>query len=157
MKSTAKAIAMMRGLKEKIGFRIAGSATIDTIREAFDANGYPMMWLSDGGVETSTNPCILLRCKPIDAVSKDIFGSALVAFSPSVLEFSYEVNGTPKPYASAIDIALVLFECSKIGVKINEYEYASGTACTEANLDIAVAAGPTQSLEFDVCNPMKGM
>jgi hypothetical protein len=153
MKSVAKSIALMRDLKERIDFRISGSATIDTSREAFDTNGYPMLFLSDGGTETAGNPVIVLRLQPVDAVSKDVFGNSLVAFTPHTMEFAYELDGT-EGEPSRLDIMTIFQEVGKLGLKIDIKEIADGTAVDQTAMD---AASATKSIEFDVLNPTKGM
>jgi len=50
IKSIAKAQALVRELKERLEIRLAGSARIDTVREASDAEGFPALFLSNGGV-----------------------------------------------------------------------------------------------------------
>lgn len=152
-KSTAKADAMSRDLKERLGFRLEGSARIDTVREARDAAGWPMLFLSDGGTETAGNPVIALRIKAVDAVSKDVFGNANVAFAPHELEVAYELDGT-EGEPDRKDLAIVLYETTKIGMKTLIKEIADATAVSEASMDAAAAA---ESLEFDVLWPTKGV
>jgi hypothetical protein len=156
MKSTAKAIALLRELKDRLSFRINGSLTIDTIRQAFDADGYPMLFLSHGGVETSGNPVILLHLRPVNAVSKDVFGRNNIAFTPHVMGFCFELTGAGAAIPDVLDLLMVMFEIAKDGLKVNIYELANGTAVTEANFDIAVLAGPNKILDFDMVNRMKG-
>lgn len=153
MKSTAKAISVMRELKDQLGFRLAGSATIDTIREAFDTNGFPMLFLSDGGTETASSPVIVLRVKAVDAVSKDIFGNSMYAYAPHALEFAYELDGS-EGEPSRLDIMTVLVECGKLGIQTLVKEIADGTAVDETSID---AASATKVLEFDVKYPLKGI
>ena len=151
-KSTAKAEALARDLKERLRFRL-NAARIDTIREAKDANGWPMLFLSDGGVETAGNPVIALRIKAIDAVSKDVFGNANIAFAPHELELAYELDSS-EAEPDRKDIAIVLFECTKMGIKTLIKEIADATAVTESALNAASAA---EALEFDKAWPTKGV
>jgi hypothetical protein len=154
MKSTAKSIAVMRDLKERIDFRIAASATIDTSRAAFDANGYPLLFLSDAtGGEGAGQPVILLRMKPVDAVSKDVFGNANVAFTPHTMEFAYELDGG-EAEPSRMDIMTVMQEVAKLGITIEIKEIADATAVTEAAINAAAA---TKVLQYDVVSPMSAM
>lgn len=149
MKSTAKAQAQARVLKEKLESRFSGSSTIDTVRQINDANGWPILLCSDGGVETATSPVIAVRIKAIDAVSKDVFGNALVAFAPHDLEFAYE---TAVP--ARTDIIKAMAEVGKLGFKILVKEITAATAVTEASMDAATVA---VSLESEVQWPSKGM
>jgi hypothetical protein len=112
-----------------------------------------MIVLSDGGVETASNPVIGLRVYPIDAISKDVFGNTNIAFTPHVLELAYELAAGGEQTPNQLDLQMVLFECSKIGLKVNIIEIANGSAVDETNMNATAVA---KSLEFDVINPMKG-
>ncbi len=154
LKSTAKAESLMRGLKEKLELRVAGAASgrVDTVREAKDANGWPMLFLSDGATETAGNPVIAIRMKGVDAVSKDIFGNAITAAAPHVTEVAYELDGT-EAEPNRKDIAKVLFELVKLGTKLQIKEIADATAVSEASMD---AASPAESFD-DIYWPNKGV
>ncbi len=154
MKSTAKSIAFMRDLKDKLEFRFNGSSTIDTVREELDANGWPMLFLSDGGTETASNPVILLRIKGIDAVSKDIFGNSLEAFTPHVAEIAYELDGTGME-PSRVELLITSQEFFKLGIdKYEIKEITDATAVDETSLN---AATVTETISNDVIWPNKGM
>lgn len=86
MKSTKKAEMQAQAIAEKLSLRLKGSATLDTVRQSKDANGWPVLIISDGGVETSTSAVVAVRISAIDAVSKDIFGNQLTAFNPQLTE-----------------------------------------------------------------------
>lgn len=153
MKSTAKAEALLRDVADKLKVRYAGSATIDTVRAAKDANGWPMLFLSDAGNEAAGQPVIALRIKAVDAVSKDVFGNDLVAFAPHALEVAYELTAADNAIPSDADILKAEFEAIKTGVKIQLKELANGTAVTAANMD---AAAPSVEIE-DLYWPTKGV
>lgn len=140
MKSVAKAEALSRDLASKLAKRFAGSATIDTVRQAKDANGWPMLFLSDGGTETASNAVIAIRISAVDAVSKDVFGNALVAFAPHVLEVAYELTAANNPIPIDTDILVAEFEAIRTGVAIQLKEIANGSAVTEANMNSAAIA-----------------
>jgi len=164
MKSTAKAQALLRDVQDKLAKRFpAGASGINTIRAAFDANGWPMLFLSHNATETAGSPVILVRISAIDAVSKDIFGNALTAFAPHILEVAYELGlASLSAYTGAnpvdvqparSDIQIALFECIKTGVRLQVKEIAQGTAVSEsainaasASLDIEELAWPTKSV-----------
>lgn len=152
MKSLAKAESVIRTLKEKLNFRVSGSSSIDTVRETKDSNGWPMLFLSDGAVETAGNPVIAIRIKAQDAISKDILGNSLDAYTPHTLEFAYELDGT-EGEPSRKDITKCFLECSKVGMKIEVKEIADATAVSATSMDATAAA---LSLEYDVQWPTKG-
>lgn len=156
MKSTAKAEALLRDVADKLKKRFAGSSSIDTVREARDSNGWPMLFCSDGGVEAAGNPVIAIRIKADNAVSKDVFGNDLVAFAPHTLEIAYELAdaATGKDIEpSRPDLLKAQYEALKTGVKVQIKEIADGTAVTAANMDAASAAVELDELYW----PNKGV
>lgn len=153
MKSLSKAEALARDLAAKLKIRLAGSSTIDTVREARDASGWPLIVLSDGGVETAGAAVIGIRISAVDAVSKDVFGNALVAFAPHVLEVACELTAANNPIPTDVDLLIAEFECIKTGVKLQLKELANGTAVTEANMNAAAVAVELEDLYW----PTKGV
>jgi hypothetical protein len=149
MKSLAKAESLVRKLQEHLGFRLQGSASIDTIRELKDSEGYPALVLSDGGNEAAEEPVIAIRVKAIDAVSKDIFGNSFDAFAPHTVEIGYDAAAT-----SHLDLAKVMHECSKLGAKLVVKEVAEDAAVTMASLDSTQAS---LEMEFELRWPTKGV
>lgn len=153
MKSLAKADALLRDVADKLKVRYAGSATIDTVRAAKDANGWPMLFLSDAGNEAAGQPVIALRIKSVDAVSKDVFGNDLIAFAPHKLEVAYELTAANNPIPTDVDLLIAEYESIKTGVAIQLKELANGTAVTAANMDAA-----TPNIELDELYwPTKGV
>jgi len=152
MKSTAKAEALMRDVADKLAIRFKGGASINSVRQAKDANGWPMLFLSNGN-EAAGQPVIALRIQAADAVSKDVFGNALIAFAPHALEVSYELTAVNNPIPTDADLLTAEYEAIKTGVKIQLKELANGTAVTEAAMNAASA-----SLELDELYwPAKGV
>ena len=153
MKSTAKAEATLRDVADKLKVRFAGSATIDTVAQAKDSNGWPMVICSKGGNVAAGQPVIALRMKAADAVSTDVFGNALVAFAPHALEVAYELTATDNAIPTDADILKAEFEAIKTGVKIQLKELANGTAVTAANMDAATPSAEIEELYW----PTKGV
>lgn len=133
--SNAKAVALSRDLADKLAKRYAGSSTVNTVRQAFDANGWPMIFLSHNGTETAGNAVILIRIKGVDAVSKDIFGGSTTAYAPHTLEFAYELAAANKPTPTLADVVTADFEAIKTGVRYQLKEIANGTAVTETSIN----------------------
>lgn len=153
MKSTAKAEALLRDVADKLRKRYAGSATIDTVREARDSAGWPMIFLSDAANEAAGQAVIALRCRAVDAVSKDVFGNDLTAFAPHKLEVAYELTAANNPIPTDVDILIAEYEAIKTGVAIQLKELANGTAVTAANMDAAAVAIELDELYW----PTKGV
>jgi hypothetical protein len=154
MKSTAKAQAQARELKEKLERRFSGSATIDSVRQVNDAQGWPLLICSDGGSEAAGQSVIAIRIRAQNAISKDVFGNDLVAFAPHTIEMAHELDGSGKQTPSQLDMVKVMQEVAKIGMKIDVKEIANATAVSEASMD---AASVALSLEVETQWPTKGI
>lgn len=148
MKSTAKAESIMRDLKNELELRVKGSATIDTVRLAHDAEGWPMLILSDAGVETAGAAVIALRMKAVDAVSKDIFGNSLVAFAPHKMEMAWELDANDKPTPADADVAMVTIVVAKKSICMQVKEIANGTAVDAAAMAAAAPIVQVDDLTF---------
>jgi hypothetical protein len=153
MKSTAKAEALLRDVADKLKVRYAGSATVDTVRSARDADGWPILFLSNGGSEIAGAEVIALRIKAVNAISKDVFGNDLIAFAPHKLEVAYELTAANNPIPTDVDILIAEFESIKTGVAIQLKELANGTAVTAANMDAQAVAIELDELYW----PTKGV
>ena len=153
MQSLAKAQATMRDLKERLEKRVQGSSSIDTVRATADSEGWPMLILSDAANESAGQPVIALRLKAVDAVSKDVFGNALKAFSPHEMEVAFELDSS-EAEPSRRDIIKVMIEVAKLGHKVIVKQIADGTAVSASSMD---ATSPADSLEFDTQWPAKGI
>lgn len=152
MKSTAKAEALIRDLKDKLAKRFEGSSTIDTVREAKDSQGWPLLVMSDAGNEAAGQPVIAIRIRAVDMVSKDVFGNSTTAYAPHKLEIAYELDGA-NIEPSRTDLLTAEYEAIKTGVAIELKEIADGTAVTAASMD---AASATLELE-DLYWPTKSV
>lgn len=144
MQSNAKATALVRELADLLAKRFAGSATIDTVRQAFDSNNWPYLVCSDGGVETAGNPVILIRVSNVDMVSKDIFGNQTYAYAPHLMELAYELDGAGTEPSRA-ELITAEFEAIKAGVRLQVKEITDGTAVTPAS----VTANTTPIADID--------
>lgn len=153
IQNLAKAEALIRDLKEKLELRTKGAAAgrVDTVREAKDSSGAPMLVLSRTANEAAGQPVILIRIKQIDAVSKDIFGNALNAYAPHLCELAYEIDGT-EAEPSRLDLLEVMFELAKLGIRVQVKQVADGTAVTAASADATAAAEDLDWLHW----PTKG-
>lgn len=130
-KSTAKAEALARDLKERLEFRDF------TVAESKDANGWPKLTLNTD--EAS------LRIEAADAVSKDVFGNDLKAFAPHSIDFASRDDAMTTLKASKI-----LLEVIKMGIEDTIVKtHATSLSSAEA------AAG--DELSFDVTWPTKGV
>lgn len=152
IKNLSKADALVRELKERLEFRKNSAAgRFDSIREAKDASGFPMLFLSDAGNEAAGQPVIAIRVKQMDAVSKNIFGDSMLAFTPHLCEVAYELDAA-EAEPDRKDLAKVMFELNRFGIKIQVKEIADGTAVSEAAMDAASAAEELDDLWW----PLKG-
>lgn len=146
IKSVAKSDALIRDLKDRLEYRLA-SASLTTIREAKDAEGYPVLFVSAGN-EAAGQPVFAVRISQIDAVSKDILGNDLKAYTPHKMELAYEAGSL-----SVLQYAILSHECYKCGVAFEIKEIADGTPVTIANINSASGV----SIQWDARFPTKGM
>ena len=131
MKSTAKAEALLRDLKERLEFRGF------TIVESKDANGWPKLTLNTD--EAS------IRIEGDDAVSKDVFGNDLVSFAPHTLEFASRNDAM-----STLIVSKILTEVIKIGSN-------KAVIKTHATVLVTAEAAAGDEIQFDVMWPGKGI
>jgi len=151
--STQTQIALMRDLTDKLNVRLANNAGLNSIRSAFDANSQPEIFISHGGNEAEGQPVVYVRIMQISAVSADIFGNALLAYTPHKMQIAYEIKSTNDSWPAHADLFTVEYEALKLGVKLELIEIASGTAVTETSVN---AATPIASLD-DLYWPTKGV
>ena len=131
MKSTAKAEALLRDLKDRLEFRGF------EVAESKDAQGWPKLTLN-------TNEASI-RMEVADAVSKDVFGNDLKAFAPHAIEVASR--------ADAIDVVAhskILLEVVKMGTEKTIIK-------TDASDLAAAEATAGEAIGFDVTWPTKGI
>ena len=131
MKSTAKAEAIARDLKEKLEFRGF------SIAESKDANGWPKLTLN-------TNEASI-RFEAEDAVSKDVFGNDLVAFAPHKVEFASRNDAM-----STLIVSKIMTELIKIGTN-------KAVVKTHATVLATAEAAAGDEVQFDIQWPGKGI
>ena len=131
MKSTAKAEAIARDLKEKLEFRGF------SIAESKDANGWPKLTLN-------TNEASI-RFEAEDAVSKDVFGNDLVAFAPHKVEFASRNDAM-----STLIVSKIMTELIKIGTN-------KAVVKTHATVLATAEAASGDEVQFDIQWPGKGI
>lgn len=150
LKSTAKAEALSRDLAERLALKIKanGAGRVNAVRQAKDANGWPMLFLSRNSNEAAGQPVIALRIQGEDAVSKDIFNQTIIAAAPHKMEFAYELS-----FPVRADIIEVMFEAARLGVKMQLKEIAATTAVTEASINAAAVVEEHDNLYW----PNKGV
>jgi len=144
MFSNAKAVALLRDVSDKLSKRLVFSGTsVNTITTAFsapDAAGgvWPYLLISENGVVTEGNPVIYVKISAQDMISKDIFGNDTDSYAPHNLFVAYELGAAGnETIPSHADIATVLFETIKTGVRLNLVEIANGTAVSDATVSAA--------------------
>lgn len=135
MKSIHKSENLTRGLQERLELRGINST------KSYSATGWPK--LNIGSVAS-------VEIAGVDAVSKDVLGGALDAYTPHVAKFAYvSGNATPSNNLANLDIIKVIFELSKAGLSSNIKESAVDLATAEALAGI--------DIEAEVNWPTKGM
>lgn len=131
MKSTAKAIALSRDLKDRLEFRGF------VVSESKDSEGWPKLSINTD--EAS------IKIFGADQISKDILGNDLVAFSPHNLDFASRADAMDVVKTSKILLEVIKMGVEKTIVKTN----ATVLATAEASVG--------EALVFDVQWPTKGI
>ena len=145
MYSNAKAVALLRDVSDKLSKRLAYSGvsvnSISTAFSAADAAGgvWPYLLITENGNGAEGQPVIYVKISAQDMISKDIFGNDTDSYAPHNLTVAYELSGSAgsNPIPNHADIASVLFETIKTGVRLNLVELANGTQVTDANVSAA--------------------
>jgi hypothetical protein len=144
--SNAKAIALLRDLGNKLQIRFAnqGAGYLNTLTQGFytdnDGAVWPYILLSNGGTVTAGNPVLWISINSVSAVSKDIFGNNLDAYTPSQMIFAYELGAAGnETEINHSDLIQAEFESIKCGVAFSLVELAHGTAVTAANIGVTAA------------------
>ncbi len=145
--SIDKAVGLARDLADEFKIRLSNGSGLNTVRQAQDAQGWPMIFLSHNGNEAEAQPVIALRIKNIDVGATDIFGNSTLPFAPHQCEIAYELTSGGAPIPTIPDYTTVVFQVSRTGVIVDEEAIANGTAVTEASMNAAQAAGPTLVLK----------
>ena len=147
-------MAEARDLAEKLALRYAKSASIDTVRAASDAQGWPMLFCSQASSgEGESFPVILIRIKGLQVPAKDQFQQVQFAYAPHSLEIAYELTSGGKPIPSESDLWKAVFESTKTGIALLQKEIANGTAVSEASLNAAAVVSELNDLYW----PNKGV
>jgi len=128
-KSTAVSEAQARELKEKLEFR--GFSVAESKED-----GYSKLTINSD--EAS------IKIEQEDAVSKDVFGNDLKAFTPHKLSFASRDDAM-----DSLKVAKIMAEIGKLGAAITVKTDATDLAAAEAS------AG--EKIEFDVRWPTKGI
>jgi len=153
--STQKPQAFMRDLVDHLQKRMPSTASgLNTFRQAFDENGMPEVFISHNGVETAGNPVVYIRILQISAVSPDIFGNPLLAYTPLQMQIAWELGAAGNETEPATsDLLNVFFESTKTGIQQVYFEIAHGTAVTEAAVNAATPVASLDELYWPTKNP----
>jgi hypothetical protein len=154
--SVDHAVGVARDLADRLSLRFKNNTGINTIRQAQDEFGYPIIVASYNGVETESNPVVWIRLTNLFEYSAgangapiDVFGNPTLPFTPTVAQIAYELNGAGAPEPTTSDYSTCLFEIARCGTVVQEFAIANGTAANEAavNAQVAAGTGPVQTLK----------
>jgi hypothetical protein len=136
--SLAPAQSLALYLNNDLSKRLQHNSAINFVRQANDAQGYPMLFCSVNGNEAEGQPVVLVRIVGVDCISKDIFNNQIISAAPMLMEFAYELNSSSFPIPSAHDLAIISYEAQKRGCQFELIQIANGTAVNEASSNAAV-------------------
>jgi hypothetical protein len=143
--STQKEIRQLKPLSELLNFRFSNAITGAA---SFDANGNPE-YLFSNGTPVSGGKVFLIKIVQQDAVSKDIFGNSMLAYTPHIFQIAYEVGSA----FGLADMATLMLEVGKLGYKVEVYAQPTGAIPSDASI---ITANQVASLEYDLLFPTKG-
>lgn len=129
MKSTAKAEALARDLKDRLEYRGL------SVAESKTAQGWPRLVIGASAAS--------LEIEAVDAVSKDVFGNSLVAFAPHIARLA-SVDAQSKA-----DLSKIMLELAKTGVDKTILKVGADLTTAEATAGEAIV--------FEVRWPTKGV
>lgn len=154
LQSTSTAIGWARDLADKLILRFKSGSGVNSVRQALDANGWPMLFCSVSGNESAGQPVIGLRIiGQLSPANQDIFGNTTIPFAPHTCEIAFEkVVSTGVPFPAFSDLLTAAYEVSKLGVKVADKEIANGTAVTEASMNSTSAKVTLDNIDW----PNKG-
>ena len=145
--SVDHAVGVARDLADRLNLRLnnqTGATALNTVTQSQDEFGYPIIFVSHGGVVTEGNPVIFIRLTNLFEYSAgtngapiDIFGNPTLPFTPTVCQIAYELTAGGAPEPTVTDYSTCLFEIARTGVVVQEYAIANGTAVTEAAVNAA--------------------
>lgn len=140
VKNLAKVESLARLLKDRLELYTKVSSTINQVELRRDAEGYPVLFLTQNGNDAAGQPVIWVQLKQAQLGSFDVLGNPSLPFAPHKCVLAYELTAVDNPVPSNKDLALVLWELSKLGVYTEVKELDNGTQVTEANVNAAAVA-----------------
>lgn len=146
IQSLQTAQALIRDLGNKLSVRFANGAGINTVAVSQDASGNPMLFLSVGGNVAEGQPVIAIRISQESAVSTDVFNNPLLAYTPHIMDFAYELASANDPEPTLADIAVATWESINCGVRWQLKTIANGTAVTATSMNAATPVADLDSL-----------
>jgi hypothetical protein len=151
MATTAKAVAIMRELKDKVSKRVA--ATMSYAVSSADASDNPVLTLSYDATPATGEKVVVLRVRPITWTSKDVMGNADTMFTPNYVDVCTEANyaATNDNIADILtpaELLPVIGECIQTGCMVNWYVSPNGTVPATAQMTTAQLGATYQALYF---------
>jgi hypothetical protein len=140
-------VGIARDLADQFKIRFSNNSGLNTVRQSQDVNGWPMIFVSHNANEAEGQPVVVLRLMNINVGAIDIFGNSTLPFTPTQCEVAYELGSGGAPIPALADLIVCLFQPTRTGVIIVNEPIANGTAVTEASMNAAQAAGPSQILK----------
>lgn len=99
--STSHAQSAARDLADRLSLRFKNGAGFNTVRQANDANGWPLIFVSANANEAEAQPVALIRLKNIDPGCVDVFGNSTLPFTPHDAQVAFELTAAGAPIPSS--------------------------------------------------------
>lgn len=145
--SVDHSVGIARDLADRLSLRLGnqtGGSALNTVTQSQDENGYPILVVTHGGSAAEGAPVIWMRIWNINVGATDIFGNSTLPFTPTQIQFAYELTSGGAPIPATTDFSTCLYEVARTGTTVAEYAIANGTAVTETAVN---AASPVLTLK----------
>ena len=146
--SVDHSVGIARDLADRLTLRFTNNSGLNTVTQSQDENGYPILVVTSGGNAAEGQPVIWMRVWNINVGATDIFGNSTLPFTPTQIQFAYELTSSGAPTPATTDFSTCLFECAKTGAVISEYAIAHGTAVTETAVNAASPAITLKDIDW---------
>lgn len=136
--SIQKLQRIAQDLTDRLSVRFKNGSGLNTVTQGFDSNGNPYLQLSNAtdGLAAG-NPVVVIVLEQDDAVSKDIFGNNLLAYTPSLALVGWEADANGKNTPAMADLMNIFWELIPFEIELQGIQVAHGTAVTPTSVEAA--------------------
>jgi hypothetical protein len=117
--SLKKSQVLMRGLKEKLAFRLPSTYLLT---DSVDSSGNPVLTIAQDATWNAGDQYAILRLRPLPSLGVNVLGQAQESFGPHDLSVIVEASGVAtKSVLTDVNHDRLMFEFSKLGCVVEFY------------------------------------